>query len=59
MCQASLTFGIVTTTNGCSGNIPGVPRLGFPGLCLQDAGDGVRDSDFVNGYASGISVGAR
>ncbi|KAH6712503.1 putative beta-glucosidase M [Leptodontidium sp. MPI-SDFR-AT-0119] len=56
--KASLTYGVVTTANGCSGNIPGIPRLGFPGMCLQDAGNGVRNTDFVNGYSSGISVGA-
>ncbi|KAF4636740.1 hypothetical protein G7Y89_g1329 [Cudoniella acicularis] len=44
--------------NGCSGNIPAITRLGFPGLCLQDAGNGVRGTDFVNGYPSGLHVGA-
>ncbi|KAK5082100.1 hypothetical protein LTS08_001722 [Lithohypha guttulata] len=44
--------------NGCSGNIYAIPRLGFPGLCVTDAGQGVRATDFVNGYASGIHVGA-
>ncbi|KAH7378572.1 glycosyl hydrolase family 3 N terminal domain-containing protein [Cadophora sp. MPI-SDFR-AT-0126] len=56
--KANLTYGTVTTVNGCAGNIPGIPRLDFPGMCLQDAGNGVRNTDFVNGYASGISVGA-
>lgn len=44
--------------NGCSGNIYAIERLGFPGLCVTDAGNGVRGTDFVNGYASGIHVGA-
>lgn len=44
--------------NGCSGNIYAIDRLGFPGLCVTDAGNGVRATDFVNGYASGIHVGA-
>jgi beta-glucosidase len=57
--QSNLTFGISSTTNGCSGNIPAIERLGFLGLCLQDAGNGVRGTDFVNGYPSGIHVGAR
>lgn len=56
--KQNLTFGYVSTTNGCSGNIQAVPRLGFPGLCLNDAGNGVRGTDFVNGYPSGVSVGA-
>ena len=42
----------------CSGTIIGVPRIGFPGLCLSDAGNGVRGTDMTNGYPSGIHVGA-
>jgi beta-glucosidase len=56
--KVNLTGG-VSMENSCSGNIPGVPRLGFEGLCLSDAGQGVRATDFVSGFASGISVGAR
>ncbi|RAL15781.1 beta-glucosidase [Aspergillus homomorphus CBS 101889] len=47
-----------STSNGCSGNIPAVSRLGFPGLCVSDAGNGLRGTDFVNGWSSGIHVGA-
>lgn len=54
----NLTLGVKHPLNGCSGASGGVPRLGFPGHCLQDAGNGVRDADMVNGYASGIHVGA-
>ncbi|GLI82014.1 hypothetical protein PoHVEF18_010414 [Penicillium ochrochloron] len=54
----NLTYGISSTANGCSGNIPAIPRLGFTGLCLQDAGQGVRNTDAVNSYPSGIHVGA-
>jgi beta-glucosidase len=56
--KVNLTGGI-SMENSCSGNIPGVPRLGFEGLCLSDAGQGVRATDFVSGFPSGISVGAR
>lgn len=56
--KLNFTAGI-TIANGCSGNIAPVERLGFPGLCLQDAGNGVRGTDFVNGYPSGLHVGAR
>jgi len=35
-----------------------VPRLSFPGLCLADNGNGVRNTDGVNGYPSGIHLGA-
>ncbi|KAJ5654555.1 hypothetical protein N7490_001558 [Penicillium lividum] len=54
----NLTFGIETTSTSCSGVIGAITRLGFPGLCLQDAGNGVRSTDFVNSYPSGIHVGA-
>ncbi|RAH50363.1 beta-glucosidase [Aspergillus brunneoviolaceus CBS 621.78] len=47
-----------SASNGCSGNIPAVSRLGFPGYCVSDAGNGLRGTDFVNGWASGIHVGA-
>ncbi|RDW81921.1 putative beta-glucosidase M [Coleophoma cylindrospora] len=54
----NLTSGFTSTTNGCSGNIQSIPRLGFPGLCLQNAAAGVGATDFVNAYSSGIHVGA-
>ncbi|KAJ5606519.1 hypothetical protein N7510_009300 [Penicillium lagena] len=54
----NLTYGVSTTENGCSGIIQPLPRLGFTGLCLQDAGNGVRYTDFVNSYPSGIHIGA-
>jgi len=56
--KVNLTFGVDVQPNGCSGNIAAVPRLGFPGMCLTDAGNGVRATDFVNGYPSGLHVGA-
>jgi beta-glucosidase len=54
----NVTYGITDHGTGCVGVSGGVPRLGFPGLCLQDAGNGVRNTDGVNAYASGLSVGA-
>ncbi|TQW00989.1 glycosyl hydrolase [Cordyceps javanica] len=55
--KVSLTGGI-DLKSGCSGTIAGIPRLGFPGMCLNDAGNGVRATDNVSGFASGIGVGA-
>ncbi|KAJ9266118.1 CAZyme family GH3 [Paecilomyces variotii] len=54
----NITYGYTSATNGCSGNSGAVPRLGFPGLCLQDSGNGVRATDMVNGYPPGLHVGA-
>ncbi|KAI5860125.1 glycoside hydrolase family 3 protein [Durotheca rogersii] len=62
--KAGLASGIFSSTgssgtlNGCSGNIAAIPRMNFSGLCLNDAGQGVRATDFVSGYPSGIHVGA-
>ncbi|KAJ5889003.1 beta-glucosidase M [Penicillium taxi] len=55
--KINLTAG-VTVSNGCSGNIPAIERLGFPGLCVSDAGNGLRGTDFVNSWPSGLHVGA-
>ncbi|KAK0117569.1 hypothetical protein ONS95_011905 [Cadophora gregata] len=56
--KSNLTFGARATTSGCVGFIPPIERLGFKGLCLQDAGNGVRLADGVNAYDSGLHVGA-
>lgn len=53
----NLTGGTDSTT-GCSGWITSISRLGFPGLCLSDAGNGLRSADYVTSWASGWSVGA-
>ncbi|RMZ74822.1 hypothetical protein DV737_g5701, partial [Chaetothyriales sp. CBS 132003] len=55
--KVNLTGG-ASAPNGCSGNIPSIGRVGFQGMCLTDAGNGVRATDFVNGWPSGIHVGA-
>lgn len=55
--QVTLTTA-TTAGNGCAGNIAPIPRVGFPGLCLHDAGNGIRATDFVSGWPSGIHVGA-
>ncbi|KAL3423481.1 cel3e secreted beta-glucosidase [Phlyctema vagabunda] len=56
--KASLTGGTTNSSNGCGGKIASIPRVGFPGLCLQDAAGGVRGTDLVNAYSSGIHAGA-
>jgi beta-glucosidase len=53
-----LTYGYSEPSTGCVGRSGGVPRLGFPGFCLQDAENGVRSADGVNAYSSGIHIGA-
>ncbi|KXS97080.1 hypothetical protein AC578_10779 [Pseudocercospora eumusae] len=54
----NITVGYPTKHTGCVGITGTALKAGFPGLCLHDAGNGVRETDGVNAYASGISVGA-
>jgi beta-glucosidase len=56
--KASVVSGQKSTTNGCAGQIPGVPRLGFPGICVNDGPNGLHDVAAVNGYPSAITIGA-
>ncbi|KAF3766961.1 family 3 glycoside hydrolase [Cryphonectria parasitica EP155] len=56
--KVNLTGGSSESANGCSGTITSIPRLNFPGLCLSDAGNGLRSTDYVTSWASGWSVGA-
>lgn len=56
--KQNVTFGGSGTTNGCAGFSPGVIRLGYGGLCFDDGPSGIRATDMVNGYPSGITVGA-
>ncbi|KAI1380973.1 glycoside hydrolase family 3 protein [Hypoxylon crocopeplum] len=54
----SSSTGSSGTLNGCSGNIDAIPRMNFSGFCLNDAGQGVRATDFVSGFPSGLHVAA-
>ncbi|KAF5685460.1 beta-glucosidase [Fusarium denticulatum] len=56
--KINITYGPPDAISGCAGTISPIQRVGFPGLCLTDAGNGVRSTDLVNAYASGISVAA-
>lgn len=55
--RANITVGHTPSTS-CGGETGSAPRVGFPGLCLADAGNGLRNTDFVNGWSSGLHVGA-
>ncbi|KAG8416182.1 glycoside hydrolase 3, variant 2 [Metarhizium acridum] len=56
--KVNITRGFVDTSNTCAGNTGSVPRLNWHGLCLMDAGNGVRATDMVSSWASGLHVGA-
>ncbi|KAL1591498.1 hypothetical protein SLS60_011890 [Paraconiothyrium brasiliense] len=42
----------------CVGNIAAIPRLGFPGLCLQDGPLAIRVADYASVFSAGVSAGA-
>ncbi|GME28443.1 putative beta-glucosidase m [Neofusicoccum parvum] len=56
--KQNVTIGGSSTLNGCAGMSGSVSRLGYTGLCFADGPSGIRGTEMVNGYASGISVGA-
>lgn len=57
--KVNITGGYESTTTGCSGSVPAINRLGFPGMCVQDGPAGVRGAEGVSGYPAGVHVGAR
>ncbi|KAI0526391.1 glycoside hydrolase family 3 protein [Xylaria bambusicola] len=56
--RANITRGFAVPDNTCAGNTGTVPRLNWPGLCLHDAGNGVRATDLVTSFPSALHVGA-
>jgi beta-glucosidase len=56
--KINITTG-VAPKSGCSGVIPPIERLGFHGMCLADNGNGLRATDFVSSFPSGVHAGAR
>ncbi|KAJ5054593.1 uncharacterized protein L3040_000863 [Drepanopeziza brunnea f. sp. 'multigermtubi'] len=40
----------------CVGNSGAVPRLGFNGLCFEDAPSGIRGPDFVSAFPAGMHL---
>ncbi|KAG9254848.1 Cel3e-like protein [Emericellopsis atlantica] len=55
--KVNITMG-VESPNTCAGMTGSVPRLQYPGLCLHDAGNGVRATDLVTAFPSALHVGA-
>ncbi|TRX92119.1 hypothetical protein FHL15_006986 [Xylaria flabelliformis] len=47
--KVNLTGGIFINS-ACSGIIPPIPRVNFTGLCLSDAGNGPRTTNFVSSW---------
>lgn len=55
--KISLTAGVGSDTS-CVGTVAAINRLGFPGMCVQDAGNGVRGEELVSAWPGGISTAA-
>ncbi|KAE8231142.1 hypothetical protein CF326_g3847 [Tilletia indica] len=53
-----LATGVGWQVGQCVGNIAAIPRIGFPGLCLQDSPLGVRFADRVTVFPAGITTAA-
>ncbi|KAK7518898.1 glycoside hydrolase superfamily [Phyllosticta citriasiana] len=50
---------LITGTNGpCPGNIIGIERLNFTGLCLQDGPLAIRQATYASAFPAGVNAGA-
>ncbi|KAI5961853.1 bglE [Candida pseudojiufengensis] len=56
--KVNLTTGTGWGSGPCVGNTGSVPRLGIPNLCFQDGPNGVRFTDFVTHFPSGLATAA-
>jgi beta-glucosidase len=56
--KANITTGATHPKNGCAGWAPAVARVGFPGMCMQGSGSGLRPTELVTAYAAPISIAA-
>ncbi|TKX18771.1 putative beta-glucosidase A-2 [Elsinoe australis] len=56
--KVNLTTGVGWQSDRCVGNSGNIPRINFPGLCLQDSPLGVRFGDFASAYPAGVTVAA-
>lgn len=54
--KVNLTTGSGWGSGPCVGNTGSIPRLGIPALCLQDGPNGVRFTDFVTHFPSGLAA---
>ncbi|KAF7303827.1 Beta-glucosidase [Mycena indigotica] len=55
--KVNVTTGI-DTQGRCVGNTGTIPRLGWPGICLNDSPLGVRFADLVSGFPTPINAAA-
>ncbi|KAI9646460.1 beta-glucosidase [Ciborinia camelliae] len=56
--KVNLTTGVGWEGEACVGNTGTIPRLNFPGLCLQDSPLGIRFTDYNSAFPSGMNAAA-
>ncbi|TPX66882.1 hypothetical protein SpCBS45565_g04171 [Spizellomyces sp. 'palustris'] len=56
--KVAIVTGIGWANGPCVGNIHPVPKIQFPGLCLQDGPAGIRFADNVTVFGASINVAA-
>ncbi|EJD43876.1 glycoside hydrolase family 3 protein [Auricularia subglabra TFB-10046 SS5] len=56
--KVTLTTGTGLGAGTCSGNIPGVDSIGFPGLCLEDGPMAMRPASLTTVFPAGINTAA-
>jgi len=56
--KVNLTTGTGWMSDACVGNVGSIPRLGFPGLCMQDSPLGIRFADYVSAFPAGGTIAA-
>ena len=49
---------VVVPIGPCVGNLPAIPSINFPGLCLQDSPTGVRFAQNVSAFPASLNVAA-
>ncbi|KAJ3194490.1 hypothetical protein HK101_002601 [Irineochytrium annulatum] len=54
--QLTLVTGVGWTVGNCVGNIAAIPRINFPGLCLQDSPSGIRFALNVSAFPAAVNV---
>ncbi|PQE29236.1 putative beta-glucosidase protein [Rutstroemia sp. NJR-2017a BBW] len=56
--KVNLTTGVGWEGESCVGNTGSIPRINFPGLCLQDSPLGIRFTDYNSAFPSGMNAAA-
>ncbi|EXJ56169.1 beta-glucosidase [Cladophialophora yegresii CBS 114405] len=49
---------VTGTTGPCVGNIGGIPRVGFEGICMQDGPLAIRQATYASVFSAGLTAAA-